>query len=158
MNSENCIVRRRRASDSNGDLTFANTGKYGLALTQSTALAAVVATGTSFLGFLARDVVADPHTLTEYAFPTNPLELPYKQGDKVAIMTDVEEIEVEGADFINIGSGAGQIDGTTAVGTKLTFGSGKFKTVENGEIAFFELAAKLDALNGGTVRFLARRI
>lgn len=109
------------------------------------------ATGSNFLGFLERDCTAAGPTLADHIYPGR-LELPYKAGTEVSIIK-AAEVEAEGTDRINVGSGTGQLNGSTVVGTKVSFRAGKFSAWVANETAYFTVSANnLEASDGTSLR------
>jgi len=128
--------------------------------------AAVLATGTNFLGFLTRDVVQGGLQLADRVFgmgtrsatPVGP-EAPFKDGAEVSLENGLE-IEVEGPDYLY--SGTGQINHVTAVGTRLSFIDGKLRQMQTNEVAYFTLTANnlplFDTVTQGQLRIRAAAI
>lgn len=141
---------------------FASTASRGLALgaDASDPEVAVAATGTKFLGFLTRDVTSTGPQLADHVFADARTELPFKSGDEVSLCK-ADEIEVEGEPG-NAGllftSGTGAITTGTAVGTALSFTSGKLYAAQGGDEVFYRLSAQITPETVGNVRILAEAV
>jgi hypothetical protein len=122
----------------------------------ATADSAIVADGTApIIGFATRDGVVGGPDIGYQVWP-NRLEGPNVAGEE-ASFEDAEEFEAEGDDYI-IGSGSNQIDGSTALKTRLTFSNGKAAVATSGDLSEFMLVGKPAVQDSGnTVRIKARR-
>jgi hypothetical protein len=126
----------------------------GASLTDSEA--GVIATGTNFLGFLARNLAQGGLQLSDRIFGMGATgsggavgpEAPFVDGEEVSL-ENAAEIECEGPDYLY--SGTGQINQATAVGTRLSFIDGKLRQVQSNEVAYFTLTANNLELNDSTV-------
>lgn len=142
-----------------GHLTYGSAVAEFMPLGPSDATSLGLAGATSFLGFVNRAVVsaADHATALEKATMygaevQDRVGLPYKVGDTVSLV-DVQEADVSGADRV-VGSSTGAITSSTALGTQLSFNAGKFREVQSGETARYEIVAQLgnDADGDNTIR------
>lgn len=119
-------------------------------------LAAVLASGNNFLGFLTRDVADQGPSLFEVDIPTNPLALPFTAGLECTL-EKADEVECESSLYIQT-SGTGAITASTALGTNLSFTNGKFYVAQSGDTAFFELTGNSGLPGNGPVPLISTNL
>lgn len=98
------------------------------------------AAGTNFIGFVTRPVTADGDVLTNHVWPGR-IESDFKSGGYVSL-EKADEVEVAGAAYI-MNSGLQAISADTAVGTQVSFASGRFAAKGESDIPYFTLTAQL---------------
>lgn len=128
----------------------------GVAFMEGAVDTAALADGSSpIIGFVTRPILKGGPGLGDSIYPGK-IELGTVAGQE-ASFEDAEEIEAEGADYI-CGTGARQLDNTTAVNTKLSFDAGRFCKATTGQLSEFVLVGQLTQQDSGNVcRIRARR-
>jgi hypothetical protein len=111
--------------------------------------------GGHFAGFLTRNVTATGPTLADHVYPGR-IELDVKQGLECSL-EKADAVEAEGPTHV-LDSGTGLIDMNTAADTELAFREGKFAVKQNGETAYYKLAAQLTPETVGQVRIRVEAI
>lgn len=99
--------------------------------------------------------LGNPRTPTEQLMGWGQ-ESPFIAGQEGSI-EKADALDVEGADYI-FKSGTGEITTGTAVGTKLSFTTGKFYVAQAADIAQFRLAAQMTPKTSGDVRIRVEAI
>lgn len=104
-----------------------------------------------FAGFLTRNTVVGGPVLGDVIYPGR-LELPFETSGPGSFEF-AEEVEAEGATFVDAGITAG-----TALKTPLTFTAGKFAVAGSGNLVEYELVEKQTPVVVGNIRIRARAV
>lgn len=116
-----------------------------------------VATG-KYLGFMSRASRVLPGLTDEEQLMGFGLETPFQASKPGTVEVNVDELEVEGDEYIVGSTATGAISSGTSAGTKLSFSGGKFYEAQSGDLASFELVHQMTPTDGGACRIYVRKI
>lgn len=134
------ITKRKLQEYING--TYTGAAARGIAMGTTDEATFKLADGTSFRGFLiqATTTASVPSLATQVYGRRSFHELPQASGEIVSV-EDCDEWEAGGTTYL-VNSGTGEITANTALGTPISFYTGKARVAQTGEFIF----AVLDAI------------